>query len=197
MVRDIEHIWTDLVIRLGGFFPRRCTVSVSASSSSSSFSKAANLFEILTWYCPLTSTSLPSFEIKSLHTRLLTYSPSIYKSRDSSVGIAWAKGWTIGVLGFDSRRGLGIFLFTTASRTALGPTRSPIKRVPGVLSLEVKWQGHEADHSSPSTAEVKECVELYLHFRNTPSWRRAQLNNKSTGTTLPLLCSQLILDGVR
>jgi hypothetical protein len=31
-------------------------------------------------------------------------------------------GWTIGFLGFDSRRGLGIFLFTIASRTALGLT---------------------------------------------------------------------------
>jgi hypothetical protein len=29
--------------------------------------------------------------------------------------------YTIGVLVFDSRRGLRIFLFTTASRTALGP----------------------------------------------------------------------------
>jgi hypothetical protein len=39
----------------------------------------------------------------------------------------WATGWTIGVLGFDSWRGLGIFLFTTASRTALGPTQPPIQ----------------------------------------------------------------------
>jgi hypothetical protein len=39
----------------------------------------------------------------------------------------WATGWTIGVLGFDSRRGLGIFLFTTVSRTALGPTQPPIQ----------------------------------------------------------------------
>jgi hypothetical protein len=39
----------------------------------------------------------------------------------------WAMGWTIGVLVFDSRRGLGIFLFTTASRTALGPTQPPIQ----------------------------------------------------------------------
>jgi hypothetical protein len=37
-----------------------------------------------------------------------------------------ATGWTIGVLGFDSRRGLGIFLFTTASKTALAPTQPPI-----------------------------------------------------------------------
>jgi hypothetical protein len=34
----------------------------------------------------------------------------------------WATDWTIGVPAFDSRRGLGIFLFTTASRTALVPT---------------------------------------------------------------------------
>jgi hypothetical protein len=33
-----------------------------------------------------------------------------------------ATGWMIGILRFDSRRGLGIFLFTTASRTALWPT---------------------------------------------------------------------------
>jgi hypothetical protein len=33
----------------------------------------------------------------------------------------------------------------------------------------------EADHSSPSSAEVKEWVELYLHSPNTPSWRGAQL----------------------
>jgi hypothetical protein len=35
--------------------------------------------------------------------------------------------------------------------------------------------GHEADHSPPSSAEVKEWVELYLHSPNTPSWRGAQL----------------------
>jgi hypothetical protein len=34
--------------------------------------------------------------------------------------------------------------------------------------------GREADHSPPSSAEVEECVELYLHSPNTPSWRGAQ-----------------------
>jgi hypothetical protein len=57
-----------------------------------------------------------------------------------------------------------IFLFTTASRMALGPTQPPIQWVPGALSL-----GREAENSPPSSAEVKECVELYLHFPNTPS----------------------------
>jgi hypothetical protein len=48
-------------------------------------------------------------------------------------------------------------------RPALGPTQSPIKWVPGVPSLGVKWPEREADHSPPSSAEVKECVELYFH----------------------------------
>jgi hypothetical protein len=70
----------------------------------------------------------------------------------------WATGWAIGVLGFDFRRGLRIFLFTTASRTALGPTQPPIQWVLGALSLGVKRPGREADHSAPSSAEVKERV---------------------------------------
>jgi hypothetical protein len=91
-------------------------------------------------------------------------------------------GWPRFELGtsrvLDSHRGLGIFLFTTASRTALGPTQPPIQWVPGTLSLGVKQSGREADHSLPSSAEVKECVELYLHSPNTPLWRSAQLKKK-------------------
>jgi hypothetical protein len=49
--------------------------------------------------------------------------------------------------GFESRQGLGIFLFTTASSSALGPTEPPIQWVPGALSLEVKRPGCEADYS--------------------------------------------------
>jgi len=50
--------------------------------------------------------------------------------------------------------------------------------------------GHEADHSPPSSADV-ECVELYLHSPNMPSWCHVQL---STGTTspLPLLSRDMI-----
>jgi hypothetical protein len=67
----------------------------------------------------------------------------------------WDTGWTVGVLGFDSRRGVGIFLFTTVSRMALGATQPSIQWVPGALSFGVKWPGREADHSPPSSAEVK------------------------------------------
>jgi hypothetical protein len=38
---------------------------------------------------------------------------------------------------------------------AVGPTQSPIQWVPGALSWGVKWPGREADHSPPSSAEVK------------------------------------------
>jgi len=48
----------------------------------------------------------------------------------------------------------------------------------GALSLGVKQPGREADHSPPSSAEVKELVELYLHSPTTPSWRGAQLKHR-------------------
>jgi hypothetical protein len=75
---------------------------------------------------------------------------------------------------------MGIFLSTTMSSMVLGSIQLPIQWVPGALSL-----GCEVDCSPPSSAEVKECMDLYLHSSNTPSWHGAQLK-KSTGTTLPL-----------
>jgi hypothetical protein len=82
-----------------------------------------------------------------------------FKSHDSSVGIALGFGlddWGSRVR-FPS--GLGIFLFTSASRTALGPTQHPIQWVPGALSMGVKRSGCEADHSPPFSAEVEEWVK--------------------------------------
>jgi hypothetical protein len=52
-------------------------------------------------------------------------------------------------------QGLGIFLFTIVSRTALEPTRPSIQYVSGVLSLGLKRPGRETDHSAPSSTEVK------------------------------------------
>jgi len=48
----------------------------------------------------------------------------------------------------------------------------------------IKRLGREADHSPPARAEVKECVELYLHSPNTSSRRGVHLKN--TGITLLL-----------
>jgi hypothetical protein len=75
-------------------------------------------------------------------------------------------------------RELGIFLFTTASRTALGPTCPPIQWVPGSLSLGLKQPGPGTDHLPPSSAKVKEYVKLYFCSPNTPSWHGAQFQKK-------------------
>jgi hypothetical protein len=83
----------------------------------------------------------------------------LYLTCHSGKGLGYLSGITLGYglddRGFDSRRGLGIFLFTTASRPVLGPIQPPIQWVQGFLSLGVKRRGREADHSPPSSAEVK------------------------------------------
>jgi hypothetical protein len=53
----------------------------------------------------------------------------------------------------------------------------------GGLSLGVKRPGRESDHSPPSSAEVKECVKLYLH---SPIRLHDMVPKLSTGTILTL-----------
>jgi hypothetical protein len=48
-----------------------------------------------------------------------------------------------------------MFLYSTASRPAVGPTKSAMQWVPGGISLGVMWPGLEADHTPLSNAEVK------------------------------------------
>jgi len=71
----------------------------------------------------------------------------------SQVRFPWTKIKEISGVRFPE--GLGIFLFGTVFRTVLGPTQPPIQRVPGVLSLGIKRQGRESDHSPPYNAEDK------------------------------------------
>jgi hypothetical protein len=53
----------------------------------------------------------------------------------------------------------------------------PIQCLPGALSLGVMWPGRETDPSRTSSAD-QECVELYLHSPNTPTWLGAQLKHR-------------------
>jgi hypothetical protein len=48
-----------------------------------------------------------------------------------------------------------MFLFTTTYRPSLESTKPPTPWIPGSLSLGVKRQDREAEHSSSSSAEVK------------------------------------------
>jgi hypothetical protein len=63
-----------------------------------------------------------------------------------------------------------IFLFSTVSRPALGPTQPSIQYVPGALSLGVKLPGRETDHLLPASAEVKNGGAI-APFPHTSSWR--------------------------
>jgi hypothetical protein len=91
-------------------------------------------------------------------------------------------GYRMDYIDFESRQGLGIILFTTASRPTLRPNQPPIQRVPGALSLEVKWRGREADHSTPSSTQDKNAWS----YTSTPLVRlHGMVLSQSTGTTSP------------
>jgi len=58
---------------------------------------------------------------------------------------------------FESRQGLGIFLFTIAFRQALRPTQPLVQRMPGAISLGVKRTDRKADYSPPR-AEFRRAI---------------------------------------
>jgi len=62
-------------------------------------------------------------------------------------------GWTTGVQ-FLTGAMIESFLFSTASRPALGPTQPPIQWVTGTISLGIRQPGNEADHSPPPNANI-------------------------------------------
>jgi hypothetical protein len=52
---------------------------------------------------------------------------------------------------------------------------------------EPEWfNGIALGHSLPSSAKVKECVELYLHFPITSSWHVADLKKQRENFTFTL-----------
>jgi hypothetical protein len=81
--------------------------------------------------------------------------PHTPESRDSTVGTETGYGL--------DDRGVGVrvlvegknFLPSTSPRPSLGPTEPPIKWVLWVLYPGVNRQRREADHSSPTSAEIK------------------------------------------
>jgi hypothetical protein len=77
------------------------------------------------------------------------------KSHDSSVGIAL--GYELDDRGsrVPFAVGAGNFSLNHRVQNGLGPTQPLIQWVPGAISLGVKRPGREADHSPPSSAEIK------------------------------------------
>jgi hypothetical protein len=85
------------------------------------------------------------------------------KSRDSSVGIALGYGLDDRGFGVRFLAGAGNFSLNHPAQSGSGdhPASYPIGTRGSFL--DVKRPGRETDHSPPSSAEAKECVELYLH----------------------------------
>jgi hypothetical protein len=73
------------------------------------------------------------------------------KHGDSSVDIATGTGWTARVR-FSAVK---VPSLLHSVQTDSGPTQLPIQWLAGVLSVGVKLQEREADHSPPCSAEVK------------------------------------------
>jgi hypothetical protein len=112
------------------------------------------------------STATPTHPATALRIRAHWVSHKCLICPDSSVGTATSYGLD----GRGSIPGKGkIFLFFTAPRPALGPTQPHIQWVPRAIS---PGKEREADHSPPSSAEVKNDGAI-PPLPHTPSWRGA------------------------
>jgi hypothetical protein len=78
-------------------------------------------------------------------------------------------GYWLEIRGLILGRGM-IFLCSTASKPALGSIPPLINWIPGILSPGVKRSGHEAEHSPPSSGEVKSGGAI-TPLSHTYSWR--------------------------
>jgi hypothetical protein len=81
----------------------------------------------------------------------------------------YSDGLRAGRPGFDSRQGHEIFLFSIMPRPAVGSTHPPRQWVPGTVSPRVKRPRREADHLTPSSAQVKNdgVIPQLLHMGPT------------------------------
>jgi hypothetical protein len=88
--------------------------------------------------------------------------------------LSQAMGWTTKESGYDSQYGQDIFLFSMMSKPVLGPTQ-PLKQwTVADVSLKVKQQEREADHSPPSSGNVKNGGAI-TSFPQASSWHGASL----------------------
>jgi hypothetical protein len=100
-------------------------------------------YSALLWFCSLCITCY----LLVISTRLLQHT---WAGQLSGIAL----GYGLDGRGFESQQSLGIFLFAV-SIPVLRPTQPRTQWVSGTIFLGVKRPGREADHSPPSSAEVK------------------------------------------
>jgi hypothetical protein len=87
--------------------------------------------------------------------------------------------------GLESRQGLGIFLFTTASRPALGPIQPPIQWAPGALSsgrgVKQTTHLHLVPRSRMSGATPPLPQYAFIAWCSVKAQRRLHLYLRKTG----------------
>jgi hypothetical protein len=112
---------------------------------------------------------------------------SISRSWNSAVSRVTRSHNTLDNPGFDPQQWQEIYVFSKTSTQTLRPTHSPIQLIPGAVLPGKMWLKHEADHSRPSSAEVKNkqscnsvmCGETTSHFTHQPNgsyYRKWQYN---------------------
>jgi hypothetical protein len=148
-------------------------------SSAFFYTTANNLCFLFTLFChlilssPLYLITCPVFTLQFRKFTILPFCISrlrlnlivgitTFDTRNSAVGIAI--GYRLNNRGVGVRVPVGSRIFSTSPRPELGPTQLPIQWLPAV-----KRPGREADHSPPTSAEVK---KMWI-YTATPSWHRA------------------------
>jgi hypothetical protein len=92
-------------------------------------------------------------------------------------------GWIAGVQFLTEAR---FFLYFTTFRLSLGSNQSPIQWVPGVISPGIKCPEHEADHSYPFSAEVKNGGAISPLPHKSPWLGASLINQRDNFYLLPL-----------
>jgi hypothetical protein len=123
---------------------------------------------------PCSEGSPTIFHVQSCQTWCWTAlrNAALLYRRGSSVGIATDSRLHDQDLGVRIPADCGNFSLRHRVQTGCGahPDSSPVGT--GIFLGGLKRPGREAKHSPPPSAEVKECVALYLHL-NASSWHAA------------------------
>jgi hypothetical protein len=110
------------------------------------------------WPCSIQSSFLSGISRKSSCFIISIYSPWLRAGRPRNRSLSFGR--------------VKNFLFSKWYRPAQGSTQPLIQWVQGALFPEVKWPEREADHSPPTSTEVKK-MWIYTSTPHTPSLHSA------------------------